>query len=277
MIQLKIDQEKCVTCGECVSDCPNMVLKFDGAGFPTVGEGKETYCIKCQHCMAVCPTEALSIFGLAPENSLPLNDLPGGDQMERLIKGRRSVRRYKREPVDPGTLARLMDTISSAPTGKNNLNMMYTLVEDPAVMDQVRQATYAALRKAMEDGSIPPGLEIFDKFTALWENKGVDVLFRNAPHLLIASTPGNGPSPEADCIIGLSYFELLAQSMGLGVLWDGLAKWALTLICPELLQKMGIPGDHTVGYVMIFGRPAVKYHRAVQREGVAVINKVSMQ
>lgn len=55
---------------------------------------------------------------------------------------------------------------------------------------------------------------------------GRDNLFRGAPHLLIASSPKTAPSPEADCFIALTYFELLAASMGLGTVWSGLAKWA---------------------------------------------------
>ncbi|WP_147822427.1 nitroreductase family protein [Salidesulfovibrio onnuriiensis] len=276
MLEFKVDQEKCVTCGECISDCPILVLKFDGAGFPVVAEGKESVCIRCQHCMAVCPTGALSILGKNPEDSLSLENLPDGDQMERLMKGRRSVRRYKKDPVAPATLDKLMDVITSAPTGKNTLSMTYTLVDDPAVMDKLREATYNAIFKAVEEDNLPPGMDMFQQFAELWRDKGVDVIFRSAPHFLIASTPADGPSPEADCLIGLSYFELLAQSMGLGTLWDGLAKWAISLIAPDLLLRIGIPEDHVVGYMMVFGKPAVKYHRTVQRQGSAVINRVSL-
>lgn len=276
MLQLMIDRERCITCGECIKDCPVLVLRADDDGYPLVGEGKEKVCIGCQHCLTVCPTAALSVLGKNPDESMSLENLPDDQQMERLIKGRRSVRRYKPDPVEPAVLARLMDVISSAPTGKNNLNMMYTLVEDQAVMGKVRAATYGAIKKAAAEESMPPGLDVFERYADLWEDKGIDVLFRNAPHLLIASSPSDGPCPEADCIIGLSYFELLAQSMGLGTVWNGLARWAMTLIAPELLVEMGVPEDHVIGYMMVFGRPAVKYHRTVQRENVALINRVSL-
>ena len=45
--------------------------------------------------------------------------------------------------------------------------------------------------------------------------------------------------------------------MGLGTVWDGLARWAFTDLMPEFSGKLGIPEDHTLGYVMDFGRPAV--------------------
>lgn len=54
--------------------------------------------------------------------------------------------------------------------------------------------------------------------------------------------------------------------MNIGTLWDGLAKWAITDIVPEMQKKIGIPEDHQIGYVMLFGKPAVKYFRTVQRD-----------
>jgi hypothetical protein len=74
-------------------------------------------------------------------------------------------------------------------------------------------------------------------------------------------------------MIALTYFELLASSAGLGTLWDGLAKWALTAILPEMTKKLGIPESHTLGYMMLFGKPAVQYYRTVQR-GEPQVNRV---
>jgi hypothetical protein len=110
-------------------------------------------------------------------------------------------------------------------------------------------------------------MEFFQAMVEDALKNGRDNIFRGAPHLLIVSAPKDSPSPEADCHIALSYFELLAAGMGLGALWSGLAKWALTMIVPELLQRLGVPDNHQVGYMMVFGHPAVTYHRTVQRSG----------
>ena len=88
-----------------------------------------------------------------------------------------------------------------------------------------------------------------------------------------ASSPKTAPSPEADCFIALTYFELLAASMGLGTVWSGLAKWALTALAPEILAGLGVPASHHVGYMMVFGHPDVTYRRTVQR-GQGNINLV---
>ena len=67
--------------------------------------------------------------------------------------------------------------------------------------------------------------------------------------------------------LALAYFELLAQSAGLGTVWLGLLKRALEIL-PELKALLGLPGDH-VYYAMLFGHPAVRYARTVQRRGTA--------
>ena len=71
----------------------------------------------------------------------------------------------------------------------------------------------------------------------------------------------------------LTYFELLAASMGLGTVWNGMAKWILTTYMPDTLKAMGIPESHAIGYMMSFGKPKVTYQRTVQRIGNA-INRV---
>ena len=42
-------------------------------------------------------------------------------------------------------------------------------------------------------------------------------------------------------------------------------------VCPEILETLRIPDDHTLGYAMLFGRPAVHYQRPARR-GPARVN-----
>lgn len=265
MPELHIDEERCIQCGDCAADCPYLCLTMD-SGLPAFAEGRAELCIGCQHCLAVCPTAALSIDGKHPDHSAPVDGLPDAEQMESLIRARRSTRKYTAEPVDKATIDHMLDVLAHAPTGVNSRSTRFTVVDDPAVMDAVRKDFYAELRRSMDADALPAGLEFFADFTTLWEDKGVDVLFRGAPHLLVTSAAKDAPSGPADCVIALSYFELLAASMGLGTVWDGLAKWAMTAIAPQLTKRLGIPNDHDLGYVMAFGHPDVQYHRATQRD-----------
>ena len=61
MIDFKVDESLCVSCGACVKDCLHQALRMDT--YPVMVD--EGHCIRCQHCLAVCPTGAVSIMGAA--------------------------------------------------------------------------------------------------------------------------------------------------------------------------------------------------------------------
>jgi len=116
----KVDRAKCIHCGLCSADCPTLII--DGkTEFPTIKEGKEDNCLKCQHCLAICPTGAISIWDKEPGNSLAVSDsIPKPLEMERLIKTRRSIRKFKKEEIDKELIHELLTTASYAPTAKND-------------------------------------------------------------------------------------------------------------------------------------------------------------
>lgn len=271
-MKFRVDTELCIGCGQCVDDCPYMILTMDGS-FPAVVEERAGACIRCQHCLAICPVAALSIHGVDPADCSSLQgNFPDTSRLETLMRGRRSVRHYRDENVDSVLVQRLLDTAWQAPTGVNSRQVLFTLVDDKDTMSVLRDEVMAQLSSAVRAGKLPPERQFFSGFVRLWEEKGIDVIFRGAPHLLIASTPRTCPCPEADCLIALSYFELIAQCHGLGTVWDGLARWTIADFLPEFRGRLGIPHDHLIGYVMAFGYPAVDYHRTVNH-GPAAINR----
>jgi len=84
------------------------------------------------------------------------------------------------------------------------------------------------------------------------------------------SSDPSAPSGQEDVVIALSYFELLAQSHQLGTTWCGLAKVLLELL-PQFKQTVQLASDGRYYYPMLFGRPAVRYARTVQRSSAAKI------
>jgi NAD-dependent dihydropyrimidine dehydrogenase PreA subunit len=54
----RIDEEKCVSCGECVDVCPADVLKADDTS-TTVADPAQ--CLGCESCISVCPNEAITV------------------------------------------------------------------------------------------------------------------------------------------------------------------------------------------------------------------------
>lgn len=264
MLDFKINKTICTKCGNCAADCPAMIISMD-AGFPAVSPENEARCYRCQHCFAVCPTGAVSILGLRPEDSQSLSgNMPDAGQMETFIKGRRAVRRYKEENLEPELLQRLLDVACHAPSGMNARQVRFTLVDDRNKLIRLRNELMADLSLKIRDESFPAGMEYFANFVRMWEEEQIDVLFRGAPHFMVASAPKNIATPVQDCLIALSYFDLFANTLGVGTVWDGLAKLAINDLLPEYRSRLGIPEDHVIGYAMAFGRPAVQYARTTQ-------------
>lgn len=273
MLDFIVNQQTCTRCGECVADCPARIITME-EGLPTIAADKEASCYRCQHCLAICPVGAVSLLGLKPTASLPLaGSYPDPNKLEMLMKGRRSVRRYKPENLEAELLQRMLDVAWHAPTGMNARDVLFTIVDDREKLARLREAVMGGLARLTRENKLPEGLEFFADFVRLWEEKGVDTLFRGAPHLLIASAPRQAASPVPDCLIALTYFELFAQSLGVGTVWNGLSKWAINDLLPEIRQSLGIPDEHVIGYAMSFGRPAFRFHRTVQH-GSANINRV---
>ena len=274
MIDFRVDRDKCTKCGSCSKDCPSRIIVMDGERFPTIAPEKEPACLRCEHCLAICPTGAISILGYRPEESLPLKGVfPDPLQLETLIKGRRSVRRYKPENLDPALMQKLLDVAWHAPTGVNSRQVRFTVLDECAKVTRLREEVMEGLVRLDREGKLPASKAYYTKFVKVWEKHRIDLIFRDAPHLLIASAPKKLSCPKEDCMIALMTFELYAQTCGVGTLWNGIASWAIDEMLPDIRRSLGIPDDHLFGYAMLFGKPAVHYARTVQHRS-ALIHRV---
>jgi len=275
MIDFQINTERCTKCGLCSHECPMMIINGKSE-YPEIKDGKESLCIRCQHCLAICPTAALSILGKNPDESVPVtNEIPEPEAMVRLIKTRRSIRKFKSEEIAPEVIQELLETTAYAPTGHNKNAVVLSVVDNKNDLAKLRDMVYDSIKQAQDEGRLPASQSVLFNLQRLWASKQIDVLFRDAPHLLIASAPRSITTPIIDSSIALSYFELLANSHGIGTLWNGMVKWVIDEINPSLARQIGIPEDHVIASVIVFGKPAVKYARAIQSEGLN-LNRISL-
>ncbi len=273
MLDFHVDPELCTKCELCVQDCPphTIAMSEEGDGLPVIV--KEERCIRCQHCLAICPTGAVSILGCKPEDSAPRKEFKVDAQsLGNFYRGRRSVRSYKDDDVDQALLQKLLDDAWHAPTGVNAQPVLFTVINSHESVGRLRDEVYARLATELQKEAVAatPKAQYMSFTLRAREKFGDDVIFRGAPGILLASCPKGGASPIADPIIALSYFDILAQAAGLGTLWNGLIKWTVNDILPDLRSRLGVPDDHQLGYAMSFGVPAVKYQRTVQRGAARV-------
>jgi nitroreductase/NAD-dependent dihydropyrimidine dehydrogenase PreA subunit len=265
----------CISCGKCANTCPFLLLSMED-GKPFMPAENEAACVECQHCMAVCPTSAITLNGANPENSISLKHFsPNVDNIDLLLKSRRSCRNFKEKDVDTETLNRILDVTAYAPTGKNEMSVTFTVIDNSTDMEKFKTKAKAKLKEVLDnraDYDLPAYL--FDYIT-MWIEGGVNIFFRNAPHMFVSSNPKSAITPDHDGIIAATFFDIAANTHGVGVCWNHIVKFLIEHLAPEMKCDLGIPEDHTIGAVMTFGYPATVHHRIPQRKP-SRINRVAL-
>jgi len=259
--KFSVDENLCVKCGQCEKDCLSGALILKENGCPEMKNPNR--CIKCQHCFAVCPVGAISIQGKDPKESDEIREINSDDVLN-LIKSRRSIRQFKQINVSQEKIEKLKDMLKYVPTGCNSHKLHFCFIEDIETMNAFRGEVNSYLSKIL-DKKIFKGLkEKLNKFSKTNNPLGEeDMIFRGAPHLVIACAPIDSPCPNQDGIIALSYFELYANSLGIGTLWCGFLQGVLKLF-PQFDEYLQIPKGYNPIYAMLFGESDVKYHRTPQ-------------
>ncbi len=268
----EIDRAKCVKCGACVRDCFFRALGTGEDGAPRFAHPER--CMRCQHCFAVCPTGAVTFDGRRPEDSIPLKglELPSLEAVENWLRARRSVRRFAAEDVDQELLGRILRTLGNCPTGCNARSLTFTCFPTREATDRFRRDFVRAIEKHRDGNRLLPRWLAIPAIKL--RKTGEDMFFRGASGLLIVSSDESAPgvaTPREDVTIACSHFEMLASAAGIATCWCGFLGKVQEAV-PELLEvTVGIRRT-TPFYAMLFGRPAIRYARSVQRDAYANID-----
>ena len=137
---LTIDKEKCKQDGLCAADCPTAIIRFPGQGhYPELVSNAEAMCLRCGHCVAVCPHGALDHAQVHRSLCPPIDKdkALSEDQAEQFLRSRRSVRRFKDQPVAQATLQRLIEIARYAPTSSNMQTYSIIIVRSPVTRQKL--------------------------------------------------------------------------------------------------------------------------------------------
>jgi len=223
-----VGKAKCNLCGLCAEDCPGFVIAMNGReGFPAIAEGGQERCIKCGHCVAVCPTGAFAHSIMSPGDCVRIDKrlLPSAEAVEHFLKSRRSIRAFKQEAVDRGTLEKMLDIARYAPSGHNIQPVGWIVVSGrdklKGMGDLVAEWMHAAVKEKPElDAMMKLGM-VADSWSL-----GVDIITRGAPHIAVAHAPRlYGPIGQEASIIALTHLELAAYSLGAGAMLGGVLRY----------------------------------------------------
>lgn len=242
--------------GICASVCPAHVIKGPQGKTPFMRPDSEHKCIACGHCMAFCPHGAARVDVLDLAEMLPLDrkKLPGVEEVEMLCRTRRSIRHFKKEPVSREVLERILHTTRHAPSGKNRRPVRWVVVYDKNMMKAVGNAVADGLEQDMRS-SPEPRIAESKGLVKAWR-RGLDPLFRGAPHLVLAVVP-KGPMGDLDAAAALTYLEIAALPHKVGACWAGY----VTIVArtyPPLWKLLGIGEDEEVAGGQMLGYIALR-------------------
>ena len=258
MSKIQIDKEKCIKCGACIKECITYSIEQDSENFAQISTDGESRCISCQHCFAVCPVGAITFEDKKSQEAFPQKFANSLDVLD-LIRSRRSIRQFKQENISEDDWLKIKEMLPYIPTGCNYNGLHFSFIESKTAMDSIREYVNNKVLKLISNRFTQKYAGKFVKFKTAFEN-GEDIIFRNAPHMIVVSSHIHAPCANVDPIIALSYIELYAQSLGLGTCWCGFAQACFKLL-PKLAQMVNIPDGYKPVYVMLIGKPDVKYHR----------------
>ena len=248
MKKVTIDTSKCIGCGKCVKDCVAYALCLVN-GKASVRDG----CIECGHCYAICPVEAIDMPGYDKAGCTGITSMSeiNSDTLLKAIKSRRTIRQFKDIPVEQEKTDKILEAGRYAPTGANSQNVAFTILSDKK--DELERDCIKLFRAGVKVGS---------KFSKVLENADINdtFFFKGAPLVIVVSG-----HDSVNASLASAYMEIMANSLGLGVLYSGFFCGCASLN-PKIKAKLHLPRGHKAVTCMIIGYPDVEYMRIPPRK-----------
>jgi nitroreductase/NAD-dependent dihydropyrimidine dehydrogenase PreA subunit len=264
MAILEVDKQTCTQCGICAAICPRGIIYFREKSYPRLLPKAGENCARCGHCVAVCPSGSLTHIDIPVKQCPPLDrslDVTA-EQCTQLVKGRRSIRVYQDKKVSREEIERIIEVARYAPTGHNSQAVRWLVINDKDEVHRLSEIGADWMRWVIRnDPQLAPMLE-----SALQrQESGIDVFLRDAPAVVIAFAEKSNPVAYIDCVIALSYFDLIADSMELGCCWAGYFIFA-AISFPHMIEALSLPEGHQVYGALTVGYPRHKYQRIPLRK-----------
>lgn len=248
-----INKEKCIGCGRCVGDCPGGKLKMvDGKA-----EFMFSRCIECGHCFAICPVGAVSMANYPAakeEKTVSMTEIDS-ETLLAAMKSRRSIRQFTSETVSDEDIAKIIEAGRYCPTGTNAQDFTFTVLREKKdeAEKQAVKVFRAAQKAATPFSSYIKYFNIDDSF-----------FFKKAPVVILVTSKGN----TSGCLAS-SYMELMAYSLGLGVLYSGFFVAAVKLN-KKLASMIGLEKGNKLVTCLVIGHPDTEYERIPPRKEAKV-------
>ncbi len=283
---IEIDKDKCTSCGKCFEVCPSGIIESERVdGKRVVSVVHPDWCNVCGHCMAVCAPRAITHELLSYDDFEELGDLDvSPDSMKRLLLARRSVRRYKPEPVPDDAVVELIEVATHAGTGGNNQSVGFMVIRDAALIQRLEDAVLdvlwntgvkfmgnnvvmSALRLVAGSGTSEGMARYYTMFKTMRDSGHLQgSMFRSAPALVVAYDKKSNRMAALDCAIAMRNVEVMAMTMGLGTCWSGFLVGADKMRPKRINGMLGLDDDERIHGALMLGYPKYTYNVKLPRK-----------
>jgi nitroreductase len=248
-------------------------------------------CNGCGHCRAVCPTDAPRLEKMAEAeyaSSPSPKEIPLPAAFLSFARSRRSIRRYREQPVEEEKLRMIVEAGRFAPTGGNRQGIGFSVVRGRKALDRVcalageilrqkgkrlREAREQSLRRKQplpeefQNERYAP--EIYERFAEQRE-KGADRLLYHAPALILLHRKrGIVLRSELEVGIASAHMVLMAETLGLGTCYIGFLVTAVE-DSEELGRMLRVPAGHQTHATLTVGYPEGRFPKLVARNPARV-------
>lgn len=273
MANITIHAESCIKCGRCVRVCPSVIFEQEKVGLP-VTVSKPENCILCGHCVAACPTGSVIHADFPSERVHPIDyaALPTPDQVELLIRSRRSDRALTKRAVPQEMLDRILAAADRAPTASNARGLAYTLVTDPVVLRQITEFTLGVFDRVVRRVTNPlvkPWLsrlmpDIYRYVPAFKKMgreyaEGRDRILRGATAVIVIHASDKSRFASEDANLAYQNASLMAQSLGVSQVYMGFVLTAVRQDKGKTLSKILGLHDRHIAAIMALGMPEFRF------------------
>ncbi len=258
--------ETCNRCGLCARVCHAHCLRVGRDGVVI----DERLCTTCGQCVAVCPTGAATWNGV-PSRLLDGERLPGYASLVELFRARRSVRHFRKRPVDRTTLEQVAATARLAPT--NSFELETVIVGTPEGVAALESIALRFVARVYRWAYGPrPVFALLKRLNrGMNETDRVKMqrvlrernMFYGAPAMILVTGDPRTYYASESAQYALYNMTLAAQTLGLGTCISGAGRRILAR-SREVRGRLDLGRGRAILGVLLVGYPAVRFTRAVE-------------
>jgi len=282
----KINTETCKSCKLCIEVCPCKILEIDENKKVYFVENRIFACVKCGQCMCVCGSKSVFVdnFDYNKDFEEISNQNIIFDDFLSFLKQRRSIRNFINKEITKDEINKILSSLEYAPYGSAPNEVHITVITDMKKIEKalLLMSDFLNIKivKWLENPFMrmmikkKKGEEIFSTLKnhlyPIAKSGNYDLtrgnsITRNAPLIIIFHAPIGAEEHTQNSMIYATIASYTAQSLGLGVTFNGLIPACMNKI-PELKNIFEIPQNHETVISLMIGYPKYHYQRTIIRK-----------